>query len=87
MINWYIVQTFSGFEQKVAETLKDMIQKQKLEDINLDFLVLDAVCWFLLKITSSEKIVNFFDLKTTSFLSKISFLFKKFPSFADIEIF
>ena len=32
MINWYIVQTFSGFEQKVAETLKDMIQKQKLED-------------------------------------------------------
>ena len=28
MINWYIVQTFSGFEQKVAETLKDMIQKK-----------------------------------------------------------
>ena len=32
MVNWYIVQTFSGFEQKVAETLKDMIQKQKLDD-------------------------------------------------------
>ena len=32
MINWYIVQTFSGFEQKVAETLKEMIQKQKLGD-------------------------------------------------------
>ena len=32
MINWYIVQTFSGFEQKVAETLKDMIQKRKLDD-------------------------------------------------------
>ena len=32
MINWYIVQTFSGFEQKVAETLKDMIQKKKLDD-------------------------------------------------------
>ncbi len=30
MINWYIVQTFSGFEQKVAETLKDMIQKKKI---------------------------------------------------------
>ena len=32
MINWYIVQTFSGFEQKIAETLKDMIQKKKLDD-------------------------------------------------------
>ena len=32
MINWYIVQTFSGFEQKVAEILKDMIQKKKLDD-------------------------------------------------------
>ena len=32
MINWYIVQTFSGFEQKVAETLKDIIQKKKLDD-------------------------------------------------------
>ena len=32
MINWYIVQTFSGFEQKVAETLKDMIQIKKLDD-------------------------------------------------------
>ena len=32
MINWYIVQTFSGFEQKVAETLKDLIQKKRLDD-------------------------------------------------------
>ena len=32
MLNWYIVQTFSGFEQKVAETLKDLIQKKKLDD-------------------------------------------------------
>jgi len=32
MINWYIVQTFSGFEQKVAETLKDLIKKKKLDD-------------------------------------------------------
>mgnify|MGYP000489366401 CR=1 FL=1 len=32
MKNWYIVQTFSGFEQKVAETLKDLIQKKKLDD-------------------------------------------------------
>ena len=32
MSNWYIVQTFSGFEQKVAETLKDNIKKQEITD-------------------------------------------------------
>ena len=32
MINWYIVQTFSGFEQKVSETIKEMIQKKKLSE-------------------------------------------------------
>ena len=39
MKNWYIVQTFSGFEQKIAETLKDMIQKKKLEDKISEVLV------------------------------------------------
>ena len=39
MINWYIVQTFSGFEQKVAETLKDMIPKKKLDDKISEVLV------------------------------------------------
>ena len=32
MTNWYIVQTFSGFEQKVAETLKETVKTKKLED-------------------------------------------------------
>ena len=32
MKNWYIVQTFSGFEQKVAETLKDTVKKKLLND-------------------------------------------------------
>jgi len=32
MTNWYIVQTFSGFEQKIAATLKDIIKKQSLDD-------------------------------------------------------
>ena len=41
MKNWYIVQTFSGFEQKVAETLKDTIKKKKelFNDKNEDILV------------------------------------------------
>ena len=32
MKNWYIVQTFSGFENKVAETLKDKIKVGELSD-------------------------------------------------------
>jgi transcriptional antiterminator NusG len=32
MKNWYIIQTFSGFEQKVAETLKDIIKVRLLND-------------------------------------------------------
>ena len=41
MKNWYIVQTFSGFEQKVAEMLKDIIKKKDklLEDKIEDVLV------------------------------------------------
>ena len=41
MKNWYIVQTFSGFEQKVADTLKDTIKKKDklLEDKIEDVLV------------------------------------------------
>ena len=39
MINWYIVQTFSGFEQKVAETLKDTIKKKELDNQIEDVLV------------------------------------------------
>ena len=36
MNNWYIVQTFSGFEHKVAETLKEIIKKKSL--ISLRFI-------------------------------------------------
>ena len=39
MINWYIVQTFSGFEQKVSETIKEAIKSKKLEDKITDVLV------------------------------------------------
>ena len=39
MKNWYIVQTFSGFEQKVSETLKETIKTKELDDKISDVLV------------------------------------------------
>ena len=39
MNNWYIVQTFSGFEHKVAETLKEIIKKKGLNDKISEVLV------------------------------------------------
>ena len=39
MKNWYIVQTFSGFEQKVAENLKDTIKAKDLNEKFEDVLV------------------------------------------------
>jgi len=39
MKNWYIVQTFSGFEHKVAEILKDTSKKRELNDKIEDVLV------------------------------------------------
>ena len=39
MKNWYIVQTFSGFEQKIADTIKKAIETQKLEEKIEDVLV------------------------------------------------
>ena len=39
MINWYIVQTFSGFEQKVASVIKEKIKKNELSDKITDIVV------------------------------------------------
>lgn len=39
MQNWYIVQTFSGFEHKVSKTLKETIKTNKLEDKITNVLV------------------------------------------------
>tara|TARA_Y100000590_G_C15450032_1_gene912334 strand:+ start:253 stop:780 length:528 start_codon:yes stop_codon:yes gene_type:complete len=39
MSNWYIVQTFSGFEQKVAESLKEIIKKKDLSEKIKEVLV------------------------------------------------
>ena len=30
-MNWYIVQAYSGFENKVADTIKDIMSKNSLE--------------------------------------------------------
>ena len=39
MNNWYIVQTFSGFEHKVANILKDIIKKKNLNEKITEVLV------------------------------------------------
>ena len=39
MMNWYIVQTFSGFEQKVAETLRETVKIKELGEKICDVLV------------------------------------------------
>ena len=39
MKHWYIVQTFSGFEQKVADTLKDTIKAKELGEKITEVLV------------------------------------------------
>ena len=30
-MNWYIVQSYSGFEKKVVESIKDSLKKNKLD--------------------------------------------------------
>ena len=39
MNNWYIVQTFSGFEQKVADVIKENIKKKDLNEQIDDVMV------------------------------------------------
>ena len=39
MIKWYIVQTFSGFEQKVAETLREIVKIKELGEKICEVLV------------------------------------------------
>ena len=39
MTKWYIVQTFSGFENKVAETLRETVKIKKLEEKICEVLV------------------------------------------------
>ena len=39
MKNWYIIQAFSGFEQKVADTLKETRKKKLLEEKIEEILV------------------------------------------------
>ena len=31
-MNWYIVQSYSGFEAKVVEAIKDVFKKNKMEE-------------------------------------------------------
>jgi transcriptional antiterminator NusG len=38
-MNWYIVQSYSGFEKKVVETIKEELKKHKLEESLGEILV------------------------------------------------
>ena len=38
-MNWYIVQAYSGFENKVADSIKDIISKNSLESSLGEILV------------------------------------------------
>ena len=38
-MNWYIVQAYSGFENKVADTIKDIMSKNSLESSLGEILV------------------------------------------------
>ena len=38
-MNWYIVQAYSGFENKVADTIKDVMRKNALESSFGEILV------------------------------------------------
>ena len=58
-----------------------------LLDLKIDLLSLFAVCSFLLKITLSLMILNFFDLNKTFFFNKILLSSIKLPSLAVIRIF
>jgi len=39
MKNWYIIQTYSGFEQKVADTVNDIVKNKQLNEKIEDVLV------------------------------------------------
>ncbi len=39
MMNWYIVQAYSGFEKKVVESIKDELKKHKISDKLEEILV------------------------------------------------
>ena len=36
---WYVVHTYSGYENKVAENLEKIIENRKLEDMIMDIRV------------------------------------------------
>ena len=59
MHNWYILQTFSGFEQKIAETIKNTVKKQNLDEKIQEVLdglnKLNIPTWIIGEILSSPE--------------------------------
>ena len=49
---WYVVHTYSGYENKVAQNLEKTVQNRKLHDLIVDIKVptetvieIKAMCW------------------------------------------
>ena len=62
MHNWYIVQTFSGFEQKVAGTIKETIQKKELTSKISEVLVPTHEVTVVKKVKECNKRKNTFQV-------------------------
>ena len=40
---WYVVHTYSGYENKVATDLEKMVENRKMQDLILDIKILPIV--------------------------------------------
>ena len=48
---WYVVHTYSGYENKVAQNLEKTVQNRKLHDLIVDIKVLTDDSWYVVRNT------------------------------------
>ena len=44
-MKWYVLQAYSGYENKVKQTLEEMIKREGLESSFGDILFRQRTCW------------------------------------------